>query len=216
MISQTQSTTTLGSDGVSATTIVYGYSTVPGTLPMAFGNAVFLWQTASSVVPVNLEPLASNEVPGNSSSGSGTFGSLDVTTASYLVAYAVGPRVSDIVATVFIPAGGSEPAVSFQSAVLASTVVPDVVAYHYTVPPGMQPQQDGDWVGIWETADTSLLFTAPPLAWAGVASNASSGSGSLAVQTTNGSTYTLGYFKGGFAQPNPHQTPLACTTTFRR
>ncbi|HEX6370286.1 MAG TPA: hypothetical protein VF006_15305 [Longimicrobium sp.] len=214
MTSQTQHTTSISADVGPPPTVGYDYTTVPGNQPASYGDTVFLWQTPGPMVPGPMVPLATQKVAGNTSSGSGTFTNVNVSsTLPYLVAYAVGPEVSNIAATVFIPAGGT--GVPFAPALSVTTVRPDGVGYQYAVAVGMQPQQDGDWVGIWQGAGTPSLFAVPPLAWAAASTNMSSGSGWLAARTIVGGTYTLGYFKGGFAEPNPGQTTLACTVTFQ-
>jgi hypothetical protein len=215
MTAQTQQTTTLESGPVTGTLVVYNYSTVPGNQPSTYGNTVFLWQTESQAVPVNAAPLASQRIQANTSSGSGAITGVQITMQSYLMAYAVGPEVANIAAVAFIPATGNATGLSMQPEVQVTDVTADGVAYQYAVPAGMQPRQDGDWVGIWETANPSALYTQVPLAVGAVASNASAGSGWLAAQVQEGSTYTLGYFKGGWAEPSPRQTTLACTATFQ-
>jgi len=211
---QTPQTTTIVAEQVTGTLITFAYSTPAGNRPAANGDTVFLWEMAAPAVPVGTPPLYARKMTGNTPRGTGVLTDVQITTQAYLLAYAVGPAVGNVAAFSWIPplgAGGGN--TSFQPVVTAACLTARDVAYQYTMPAGTLPASEGDWVGIWETADTSLLFTAPPLAWSPVATNSSTGQGLLSATTTPGTLCTLGYFKGGYAGSSPAQTTLACTTT---
>jgi hypothetical protein len=211
---QIQQTTTLGVDFVSSQTVSYSYSTPPGNQPATYGDRVFLWQSSSLSVPVDREPLVSQAVPTNTPAGSAVIMGLDITTQSYLLAYAVGGRVQNAAALAFIPGEGGGDVATFEPAVTVVEMAPGHVVYEFSVPQGTTPATDGDWVGLWETSQTGQLYTTSPLAAAAVSVNMSSGTGVISTLVRPGTVYTLGYFKGGYDGTRRAQTTLACTTTF--
>jgi hypothetical protein len=196
--------------GIGPTHIVFEYSTLPGNQPNTYGNTVFLWQTSSSVVPVGVSPIASSVIASNQQTGSALL-SATVSTSSYLLAYATGPRVENVCATAFIPASG--PGESQSPAITVAGMGPTWLSYAYSLPPGLQPASAGHWVGLWQ--GQGGLYSVPPLAFAPVPQNTSSGEGVLQGLTLRfGTQYTLVYFAGGYAAARPAQTTAACSITF--
>ncbi|MFL5540209.1 MAG: hypothetical protein ACJ8J0_14560 [Longimicrobiaceae bacterium] len=197
--------------------ITYHFDTMPGNQPNSYGNTVFLWQTSQQAVPINTTPTSSQKVSANQPNGSNIFQNLTVSTESYLVAYAVGSTVQNIVASVFIPAtgGGTANPQSTQPVVQVTNIGSTSVSVSYGLPQGMQPQSDGDWIGIWQGGE-ALLYSVAPIQFSPLASNSNTGySGmNLTNPLQRGFTYTVGYFKGGYAATSPKQTTLACCTTF--
>jgi hypothetical protein len=202
--------------GITGTQITIDYDTMPGNQPSAYGDTIFLWQTSAPQVPTGLQPQSTWPVPTNQPNGSNVFGNLQVTNEAYLLAFAVGPALKNICATVFVPAIGAGVAVSqtFQPTVQITNLGSTSVAYSYSMPPGTQPQTDGDWVGLWQGQGEAALYTVPPTWFAPVPQNAFQGYGALNnVSILRGVEYTLGYFKGGYKQTAPVQSTLACSLT---
>jgi hypothetical protein len=137
-----------------------------------------------------------------------------------LVAYAVGSNISNIVATAFIPAGpGTVSYPGAQAGVDPPSVVVTVIGstsitVRYVLPTGSLPQQDKDWLGIWQGQGPSVLYSVPPTAFSPVPGNMSPGTMGLPIQLLRGTQYTVGYFKGGYDSTTPKQTTLAATSTF--
>jgi hypothetical protein len=204
---------------VTGTQITFHYDTLPGNQPNSYGNTVYLWQTSSQMIPINTTPLNSQAIASNQPNGSNVFMGLSVSEESYLVAFAVGGAVSNIVSTVFIPATGSNPAnpQSSNSTLNITNVGSTSVSFAYNTPPGSQPLANGDWVGLWQGQSEAGLYTLPPTWSAQLASNSNQGNWGLNLASGNiqrGTIYTLGYFKGGYAAQNPKQTTLTSTSTF--
>jgi hypothetical protein len=219
-IPQEQLQTTLSITNVTGTDISFAFNGLAGNQPSTYGNTVYLWQTPSNAVPRNTTPQKQT-ISVNSPTGTGDFGGLTVTDNAYVLGYAVGNGVANVCATWFIPSissgtppsipgtagGASPPWIAFS--VLGTTSV----SFNYGMPPGMTPQADGDWVGIWAGMDQSSLYGTPPTAFVPVGSNTFGGSGAINnVPIMRGTLYTLGYFKGGYDATTPKQTSLACTT----
>jgi hypothetical protein len=216
-----QTSFSINTEGLSGTDIPFDFNTMPGNQPNNYGNTVFLWQTSQSQIPRNTTPLSTWTVPIGTPDGSGDFGGLSVTNLSYLVGYAVGPAVSNIVATDFIPAGPGKPSHPGASggvvppSVLVTVVGTTSVSFKYLMPPGSLPSQDGDWAGIWQGQDESALYSVPPTAFVPVAGGSFAGTGSFNnVPILRGTLYTVGYFKGGYNTTTPKLTTLAASTTF--
>ncbi|KVU25201.1 hypothetical protein WK65_14230 [Burkholderia ubonensis] len=211
---------TIQPQDVTGTQITFHYDSMPGNQPNSYGNTVFLWQTSQVAVPINTTPLASQLISGNQPNGSNVFMGLSVSTESYLMAYAVGNNVKNIVAYVSIPAiDDQEPPFppTPSPSILVTSYGATSVSFSYSTPNGMTPQNDGDWVGLWQGQGQSVLYSLPPTWFVQLGSNANQGSWGINLSSGNiqrGTTYTLGYFKGGYAQTNPKQTTLAASTTF--
>lgn len=205
-------TTRVGVASVQPTQIVFEYSTLPGNNPNRYGNAVFLWQTSSEVIPGTV-PLASVAIAGNQPDGTGAVTGLAIGPQPYLLGYATGPRVQNICATVFIPAGGGSQAQT--PGIDLTGLSPDSIAYAYDLPAGTQPSAQGHWVGLWQGGAGSALYSVQPLAFAPVPLNVSSGRGILQnLRLLRGMQYTLACFAGGYDATRPGQTTPACCTSF--
>lgn len=206
---------------VTGTQITFHYDSMAGNQPNSYGNTVFLWQTSQQAIPVNTQPLNAQLISSNQPNGSNVFMGLSVSSESYLVAYAVGNAVKNIVASVFIPATGGQSAAPVvptpAPSIIVTTYGSTSVSFSYATPVGMTPQNDGDWVGLWQGQGQSVLYSQPPTWFVQLGSNANQGNWGLNLSSGNiqrGTMYTLGYFKGGYAQTNPKQTTLAASTTF--
>ncbi|WDD90627.1 hypothetical protein Bsp3421_000491 (plasmid) [Burkholderia sp. FERM BP-3421] len=208
-------------EDITGTQITFHYDSMPGNQPNTYGNTVFLWQTSQAAIPVNTAPYNSQLISGNQPNGSNVFMGISVSAESYLVAFATGNTVKNIVAAIFIPpsnGGPAKPVEPVQAPLLETTGHGSTsVSFRYATPIGMTPQNDGDWVGLWQGQGESVLYTLPPTWFAPIGSNANQGSWGLNLSSGNiqrGTMYTLGYFKGGYAQSNPKQATLAASTTF--
>ncbi|MCP3140382.1 hypothetical protein [Pyxidicoccus xibeiensis] len=206
-------------EDVTGTQITFHYDSMPGNQPNAYGNSAFIWQTSQQAIPINTKPYNSLTIPQNQPNGSSVFMGLDVSSESYLVAYATGPDVSNIVASVFIPATGGGPADpnSSQPSLQVTNVGSTSVSFSYAMPLGMQPLSNGDWVGLWQGQGESALYSVQPTWFTQLGTNANSGNWGLNLSKgviQRGTLYTLGYFKGGYASPNPKLSTLACSASF--
>jgi hypothetical protein len=202
-------------DDIGATQIQYHFDTMPGNAPSSNSNTVFIWQTSQSYIP-STAPLNKNGVGVNQPDGSDVFTGLSVTSESYLLGYAVGPDIKNLCALVFVPSqsSGKDP-LPFQPTISAQQSSTSVT-FNYTLPEGTQPQSDGDWAGLWQGQTEAVLYNMPPTWFVPIGQNAPQGSGAFRnVTILRGTQYTIGYFKGGYANQNPKQTTLACSVTFR-
>ncbi len=200
---------------VGGTQIDYAFNTMPGNQPKNYGDAVFIWQTPSHDIPRGPAPMNTDKPQVDTPDGTGVFGGLTVTSESYLLAYAVGPDVKNACATVFVPKLGQGDPETWQPSVTLTVVGSTSVSFQYSMPGGSLPQSDGDWAGLWQGQPPASLYTVPPKWFTAIGQDASSGSYFINnVSILRGMSYTLGYFKGGYAQQNPKQTTLACAVTF--
>jgi hypothetical protein len=206
---------TIQSSDVTGSQITCHYDTMPGNQPNSYGNTLYLWQTSQQFVPINTTPTSSQKISSNQPNGSFIFQNLNVSIESYLVAYAVGNTVQNIVASVFIPSGIPSTPTGTQPWMQVSNIGSTSVSIQYNMPVGMQPQSDGDWIGIWQGGQ-ALLYSVAPMQFSAVSSNSNSGNSGMNLNTPlqRGSTYTIGYFKGGYAATSPKQQTLACSSTF--
>jgi hypothetical protein len=203
---------TVPEGGITPTGIAFDYNTMPGNQPVTYGNTVFLWQTSTPSVPTGVTPMKSWSVSPNQVDGSSEF-PFDVGLVSYLLGYATGPNVKNICATSFVPASGATSA--YTPSVTHIGHGATSVQFTYSVPDGMTPNSDGDWVGIWENQGVGVLYALPPKAFVPIASNSGSGNGSiLNVSLRRSTPYVLGYFKGGYKATGPVQTTLAAASVF--
>lgn len=211
---------TIKPEDVTGTQITYRYDTMPGNQPNAYGNTVFIWQTSQVFIPVSTQPAHSQIVQSPQPNGSSVFQGLSVSSEPYLVAFAVGNSVKNIVAAVFVPSTDSHqpPYDPVQApSILVTNKGSTSVSFSYAMPAGMTPQADGDWVGLWQGQTEAVLYNMPPTWFVQLGSNNNAGNFGINLSSGNiqrGVTYTLGYFKGGYAQSNPKQTTLAASTTF--
>jgi hypothetical protein len=205
---------------VIGTQITFHYDTLPGNQPSTSANTVFLWQTASQAIPIGKKPDKDQGIKSNQENGSGVFMGLSVSDRAYLVGFAVGAEVKNIVSTVFIPAKGANPAnpQSSNTTLNITDVGATSVSFEYDTPAGSLPLDNGDWVGLWQGQTQAALYTVAPTWSTQLDSNSNQGYWGLNLASGNiqrGTIYTLGYFKGGFDKDKPKQTTLACCSTFR-
>lgn len=206
----THQQTTLNVNFVTGDVISVSYDTLPGNQPNTYGNKLFIWQNDNQV-PWGTDPLNQQNIATNTQAGSAVFTGLEVTKNSYIVGYGVGPDVSDVCATAFVPAESDESEGSeypTSSLVLSLKFVgTNSVAVGYQGLTGYQPQTEGNWLGMWQ--NNAASYNTPPQ-WKTEPSGDSPG-GTAAfnnVTIVRDSAYTVAYFMG------TKQTTMAATLTF--
>ncbi len=192
---------------VTADLISVGYDTLPGNNPQEYGNKVFLWQNQNEI-PWSQPPLEDHEIIDNSQSGTTEFNDLSVNNNSYIVGYAVGPRVSDICSTAFIPAAGQNAvATLFQTNLRNLEVGSTSLSVEFQTPTGYTPAAHRNWIGLWRGATAS--YTREPDARSLITIDGNIGTTGLnGLSLGRNLTYTLAYFMGEGLRT------MACTLTF--
>ncbi|MQY09300.1 hypothetical protein [Actinomadura macrotermitis] len=201
-------------DTVSPKNVGYDFDTMPGNRPKKNGNKVYIWESNSPNIPRTQDP---RETPVNIDrpDGDGSF-SVELTTQSYLLGYAVGPDVENVCATVFVPALGDGDPEIYPPTITLGRIGTNVLTFTYSMPGGSQPLADNDWVGLWENQTSPSLYTLPPKWFDQLPENTARGEGFLRnVRLLRQTPYILGYFKGGYDATRPVQTTLACALTFQ-
>lgn len=190
---------------VTPTSINGEYDTLPGNQPNTYGNCVFIWQNQNQI-PYNQQPLDNYAIAGNTQNGSFSFGDLEVQTKSYIVGFAVGPNVSQICSTAFVPAAGSSWQY-FQTTLGVDYIGTDSLSVSYGTPTGNAPQTNQNWVGLWQGAAPS--YTTAPVAKVNIDNNNATGQAVINnYKFLRSTTYTIAYFMGS------KQTMMAATYTF--
>lgn len=202
--------------GVGGTQIQYEFDTMPGNQPSTNNNTVFIWQTSDpDDIPPD-SPLNKNGVAVDQPNGTDVFDHLTVTSEAYLLGYAVGPDVKNVVALAFVPAENSHAQPSSLQPTISALPGSTSVSFNYAMPGGTAPQTDGDWAGLWQGESEAVLYDKAPTWFVPIGQDDPQGSGAFEdVTIRRGSQYTIGYFKGGYDKTSPKQSTLACSVTFR-
>lgn len=211
-------TTRLNTQAITANNIVFGYSTIPGNLPNAYGNFVSVWQNVETI-PFTIQPIIKQEVTSNTEQGSVVL-NFPVLNTSYLAAYSVGPTLEkgqpfgNVCSTVYIPPAGSGSSILFSPSLRLDDVTGNAVAFNYSMPAGITPMDNGAWCGIWPSAIPS--YHNPPEKIIPVNSNSSQDSLVFEGYPIRiGYTYTIAYFMSGYNNGSiSSQTAMACSITF--
>ena len=155
----------------SGSTLNVIYDTLPNNQPVTFGNFFTWWQNADQV------PWGTGIVNGKGVLQTNTpnvlqaIANIYVGRNSYIVAWAVGGDLGNIVANHLPPRSAaardpaSEPALSVES------MGSNSVVFNYTLPTGSTPSTFKHWVGVWE--GTVASYTVAPKNTAPVTDNAS-------------------------------------------
>lgn len=200
--------------GVTGTSISLEFNTLPGNQPNAYGNMVAIWQNQNQI-PWNQTPLNTQAIPNNSQAGSVVFNGLNLTINSYIVGYAVGPKVANICSTVFVPASSSSSTgdSGFQTNISISSLGSTSLAVNYTTPTGYTPKTNKNWLGIW--LSNAASYTTQP-EWATPVSDDSSQGVAVfnSIGLRRGTTYTVAYFMGGYDGSTRDLKAMAATMTF--
>jgi hypothetical protein len=214
-ITQTQLATQVQITSVEGDVLSYTWDTMPGNLPQSNQNKVFLWQTDVQAVPTGTTPKDSHTPGTDQEDGSDNFTDVTITNDAYLLAYAVGPDVKNICATVLVPsiASGGQPNYEGPSISIINVGTTSLLL-QYVLPEGVVPQADGDWVGIWIGQSEAVLYGVAPAQFVPVQSGQHKDNVSLNIAIERGNEYTIGYFKGGYDATKPVQKALACSTTY--
>ena len=189
---------------------------MPGNSPAANGNFVAIWQNQDQV-PWNQKPLNTQSLTGNTQAGSLAFGGLDVNNNSYILGFGVGPDVSNICATAFVPAAseGQADNDTFSTKLTLVNIGTTSLTMQFNTPAGYTPKTNKNWMGLWRGETAS--YTNPPDTAIAVDLDANFGTqGFNGINIGRGLTYTVGYFMGGWnSDPTKRkQTTLAASLTF--
>jgi hypothetical protein len=203
------------SDSVNIITITQNnvsvqYDTLVGNSPSTNANTLFLWQTSGPQIPWGTTPYGSNPIVETGSVGAfGVMG--NITQSGYIVGYAAGSVVGNIVATSFVPNTTTPPTgpINFSPNLsLYSPPTSTTVSFLYSLPPGCQPQTNGHWIGIF-TGKYAFFSTVPdaqgPTA---IPTNNSNTSITLYPNLTANAYYTAAYFAGGYNSTTPGLSKL--------
>jgi hypothetical protein len=221
-------TVVVNTTSVTATQISLKFDTPNGNQPNDFGNEVWIWQSGNQV-PWTSEGKAQS-VKVNTPSGDLSFTGLNVTTLSYIIGYAVGPKgdkdwpYPNVVASVYVPALGSGDVATDDATQQGDVFSPSVdkvtfgatsLVVKYDMLSGYNPSKSGAYVGVWE--GTAASYSQKPKWYEPVSSKNSSGTVSFNnIQILRGTSYTMGLFATGYdSDPSKlKQTALAATSTF--
>lgn len=220
--SLTQQTTRVRTTHVGADLIGISYDGMPGNQPNDYQNYIALWPNDASI-PWNADPEQVQLIDSNRPSDDTVFHNLDVTNNSYIIGYAVGPKLSprkqlqgNICSFVTVPSIGSAVAPeTFEPSLTMTHVGTNSVAARFNLPTGIQPQTNGAWVGIWRAARAS--YSNAPEASAAVIVDAGQGDCFInGVTIRRGQTYTMAFFTSGWNVRGKHsnQHRMACSVTF--
>jgi hypothetical protein len=188
---------------ISSEYMIVAYSTIPHNNPSANGNTAQAWQDA--------EPEYDNPEGGWKAkiAGSTIQGDLPLQflyqKKDYIVCYAVGPNVRNIVATTYIPDGDIDKQILF-SPTLGVQPGQDTVLVTYLLPEGCKPGSFGHWIGLFNQDDDP--FNDSPLVRAAVGADTRAGTVPVVYSFGLGRSYTAVYFAGSA------QSCAACTYTF--
>ncbi len=193
---------------VSGHVIGLSFNTLPGNNPSKFANSVYIWQN-SNQIPWGSKPLNMQQVGTSTPDGDLQFKDLDVTVNSYIIGYAVGPDVTNICASSFVPKIGdtSDKPVNQSLSISVVNIGANSLAIGYNALQGYAPSTAQNWLGLWESSSPS--YTVEPQ-WK-TEPDGDSPTGVAAfnnITIVRGGTYTVAYFMG------PKQTTMAATLTF--
>jgi len=221
-------TVVVNTTNISAKQISVAFDTPNGNQPNTFGNSLWIWQSGNQVPWSSAGK--SQPIGNNSPSGDASFVDLDVTTLSYLIGYAVGPKgdqnwmYPNVVASVYIPALGTAEAQGneaqqqgdvFSPSVAMQTFGATSLVTKFDMLAGFNPEKALSYVGVWEGQTVS--YSQPPKWYAPLTGSNSSGTVSFNnIQILRGTTYAIGLFASGYdaSQANLKQSALAATSTF--
>lgn len=226
-VQQTKANMTFNVLQITGSDIVVHYDVLDGSSPATMSNFLYCWQTNQSMIPIGKQ---ANDSYGIQSDDSDNAQPLPATVGSegYLVGYAVGPckasgyLFENVAATQHVPQGASDPG-QLKPAVVADVTITlandRVIGVHFTLPQGSQPAKQGDWVAVFETGDSSDLFTLAPISGTAQSVPGDSSFGDLDFTLQDpmqrGYAYTVGYFKGGWDTKSPVQSTLAAASTYQ-
>ena len=224
-VPQTKATMKFDVLQVTGNSIVVHYDVINGSAPAKMSNYLFSWQTNGDEVPIGKKANDSIGIQSDDPDNTQPLPA-DVGSEGYLVGYAVGPckasgnLFENVAATQQVPQGTTD-AGKLAPAVVADVTITlakdDVISIHFALPPGSQPATQGDWAAVFETGDSSALFTLAPISGTAqaVPGNESSNDLDFSLQMQRGYAYTVGYFKGGWDVKTPVQTTLAAASTYQ-
>jgi hypothetical protein len=188
-----QSQCSIGIDGYSGTTVDLSYRGLPANQPESYRNFVAIWQ--STVVPWRVPPLKQVFIPDNAESGTLVMDGLQITNSNYILAYSVGPALSDICASAVLGIGGQLGRTD-AVAVSLNGVGTTSLSVHYVTLSGYLPATNQNRIGLW-TGLVSPYDPPPCLATVAVPQDVNEGDVAInGIAVTIDTTYTLVYFMG--------------------
>ncbi|OEJ99124.1 hypothetical protein A8C32_08085 [Flavivirga aquatica] len=196
------------------------YTGLPGNRPNTYGNYLVVWRNQNSIPYNDPNPDGYVEITGDSSQGSQVFEEVKIQVGvTYVVGYAVGPKLSsgqdwgNVCTTCFIDTSQQSSYIEPEITDLVAST--DSVTMNYKLPNGASPQENGAWVGIWQTGNAS--YDTPPIAVNSINNPSSIGGAAInGVTILIGQIYTVALFTSGWkAGPGGTnvQTAMACTAT---
>ncbi len=226
-----RSNTTLSIAEVQQTFIATGYSGPDGNDPKAYSNWLFVWRGGPHV-PFPQQPIASAAAEWESTAISGQYSAEE-----YVVGYCVGPSVTtgtspatvtypNLTATATIPPDWNvNKATYFRSSLGVTKVEDGLVAFSYSLPPGINPSHNGAWVALWDGAETPYDPEDPFMEAAPVTATSDSGSVALTgagtgsgVSIAPSGQYTAALFTSGYSTDPANlvgNKTVAALVTFR-
>jgi hypothetical protein len=175
-------------------------------------------------VPVGAAPIAS--APADSSGGTYVSPSQGSTfpAGPLLVAYSVGPftvsgatgNCPNIAATAYLPGGvsGSQPIQKTSPALGIQTAQSAFITWSYSLPAGINPKQNGAWIGLWE--GTVVPYDYPPAAYAAIPVPVNTGLSPMPALLAGKAQYVGALFTSGY-NANPallERTAIAAVVMF--
>jgi hypothetical protein len=195
---------------VTQNAVAVQYNTLVGNVPSANANTLFLWQTGGPQVPWNVTPYGKAPIPSVQPNAAAIV-SGNISQSGYIVGYAVGATVGNIVATSYVPNPSNPPQTTNFVPGLSLYLPPTsaVISLLYSMPPGSTPQTNNHWVGIY-TGAYATFGSLPDAAVAPIPSNVANTSISVLPPSplTAGATYTAAYFAGGYNSTTPANSKL--------
>jgi len=198
----------------SGSSINGAYHTIAGNQPVTYGNFYTYWQQPEMQVPWETGIINDKIKPQeNTPDGSVAIANVDIGIEGYLVAWAVGKDIGNIVATCYIPKSGAGQVVTpFSPSLEVQSMYASSVVLNYALPPGANPNEYGHWVGVFEGSAAS--HSTPPKFMAPVNDPAAQSAVAVNGMLRRGRNYTAAYFAGGWDPTKPDQRTLACLVGF--
>lgn len=183
------------------------YQTLSGNNPNAYGNYVAEWRVPYDEVPWGTEPEKTCSVSSSSPTGSFSMDDLELTEDGYIFGYSVVPLKDDVYnfcATAYIPS--TMPLESVDTDLNIEYCDPklellsvntDTVRIKYSLPTGYSPQDNDNWIGLWE--GTPDVYHKMPDVCEKVDKQLDASTITLGKTIKRGTKYTVCYYGGGWS-----------------
>lgn len=182
------------------------YKTLSGNNPSANGNYVAEWRAPYDEIPWRMEPEKTCNV--NSTQAAGTFSmdNLELSDEGYIFGYSVVPLKSGVCnycATAYLPSTTPLQSINvdsdikyFDPGLEITSVNTDTVRIGYAMPSGYSPQDNGNWIGLWEGEPD--VYHKQPDACVEVAKQVDTGTITISKIMKRETKYTVCYYGGGW------------------